>query len=338
VYDDANTGRKRKETNAMAFFEKITASLAVGAALLLVILALPGHALDLYKVEGRDAVLLCDPGLVPEGRQVLSQYSAVKKGLEAAFRWEVDFRPVIVLVGDRRAFQDMAGNSAYVAYAIPDRQVMVIDRTRMSERPFTLEITLKHELCHLLLHRYMGGTDIPRWLDEGVAQWISEGIPELAATPRESLLTGAALTGSLLSLESLSRSFPQDEGRLALAYEESRSVVEYITKNYGRNGVLNLLEALRKGATLEDAVEVTLLTTLPGLEKRWQKEQLGFMALLAYLSIHLYTIIFVLAGLLTFWAWVRLMLRKRRMRREPDEEEEGDLPPPEGPFPPPRKG
>jgi hypothetical protein len=316
--------------------------MARGAALLLVILALytlPCHALELQKIEDADAVLLCDPGLVPEGRQVLSLYSTVKKGLEAAFRWEVDFRPVIVLVGNRRTFQDMAGNAAFVAYAIPEKLVMVIDRSRMDERPFTLEITLKHELCHLLLHRRMRKADMPRWLDEGVAQWISEGIPELAAVPRESLLTGAALAGSLLSLESLDQSFPQDEGRLALAYEESRSVVEYIIRIYGRNGVLNILEALRKGASLEDAVEVSLMVTLPVLEKRWQKEQLGLTALLAYLSINLYTILFALAAFLTFWAWVRLILRKRRMRRESDkEEEEDDLPPPEAPFPPTRAG
>lgn len=315
----------------MAFGTKVSAALKWGSTLLLfILLALPGHALELSKIEGRDAVVLCDPRLAPEARDVLSLYSAVKNGLEATFHWGVDFRPMIVLVGDRRAFQDMAGNAAFVAYAIPDKLVVVIDRTRMNERPFSLEITLKHELCHLLLHRRMGSADMPRWLEEGVAQWISEGIPELAATPRESLLAGAALSGTLLSLESLRSFFPQEEGRLALAYEESRSIVEFIIRDYGKNGVLNILEAMRKGATLEDAVEVSLMVTLPGLEKKWQKEQLGPAALLAFFAVHLYTIIFVLAAVLTFWAWIRLVVRKRRMRDEPDEEE---APPPEDGHP-----
>jgi hypothetical protein len=292
--------------------------------------ALPGHALELSRLEGRDAVVLCAPRLVPEARKVMALYAVIKKGLEITFRWKVDFRPAIVLVGDHGAFLDMAGSPSFVAYAIPEKLAIVIDLTRMSGNPFTTEITLKHELCHLLLHRRMGNTDMPKWLDEGIAQWISEGIPELAATPGESLLTSAALSGSLLSLESLDRSFPRDGGRLALAYEESRSVVEYIVKNYGRDGILNLLESLRKGATLDDAVQVALMVTLPELEKSWQKEQLGLTALLAYLAVHLYTILFALAAVLTFWAYLRSLVRKRRMKDEP---EDGDDPAPMGPSP-----
>jgi hypothetical protein len=305
-----------------------------GAVLFLLVFlslpALPCHALEMSRIEGRDAVVLCDPRLVPAARDILGLYAVTKKGLEATFFWQIDFRPMIVLVGERGVFQDMAGNQSFVAYAIPEKQVIVIDHTRMDEHPFTLEITLKHELCHLLLHRRMENTDMPKWLDEGIAQWISEGIPELVTTPRESQLTSAALSGSLLSLESISRSFPQDEGRLALAYEESRSMVEYIIKNYGRNGVLNILEALRKGASLNDAVQVSLMATLPDLEKAWQKEQLGLTALLAYLAVHLYTILFVLAAVLTFWAWVRARLRKRRMKDEP---EDTDGQPPTGVAP-----
>lgn len=297
---------------------------------LIALAPLPCRALELSRIEGPGAVVLCEPRLVPEGRVVLGLYPSVRKGLEAAFGWEVDFRPVIVLAGTRKTFRDMAGNDSFVAFAIPGRQVIAIDHTRMGEHPFTLEITLRHELCHLLLHRRMGGTGMPRWLDEGIAQWISGGIPELAAIPRESLLTSAALTGSLLSLASLDRSFPRDDRGLALAYGQSRSVVEYIVRNYGRNGVLNILEAMRKGADLQGAIEVSLMLTPLELEKAWRSEQLGLTALLAYLAVHLYTILFLLAALLTFWGYIRAVLRKRRLREEPEDAPGQD---PNGPQP-----
>lgn len=61
------------------------------------------------------------------------------------------------------------------------------------------------------------------------------------------------------------------------------------------------------------------MLTLPGLEKAWRSEQLGLTALLASLALHLYTILFLLAALLTFWGYVRAVLRKRRLREEPED-------------------
>ncbi|HNY65983.1 MAG TPA: peptidase MA family metallohydrolase [Deltaproteobacteria bacterium] len=299
---------------------------------LLLAASLPGHTEELARLEGRDVAVLCAPGLIPEAREVVRLYPSIRRDLEAAFRWEIDFRPVIVLVGERGVFRQMAGHEAFVAYAVPDEQVMVIDLTRMRQRPFTLEITIRHELCHLLLHRYMGSTDMPKWLDEGIAQWISEGVPELVTPARDSLLTQAALAGSLPRLESLSRSFPRDGQGLALAYGQSRSVVEYIVNNYGRNGVLNLLESLRRGASFEDAVEATLLEEMPEIEQGWRDGLLGPAAVIAYLVAHLYTILFILAALLTVWAYIRFLARKRRLRDEPEDEAGGPTDPHAGTY------
>lgn len=284
------------------------------------------HARELARVETPDAAVICDQSLVPAAKQVITMYSALKDELEATFLWEIDFKPVIVLLGERQEFQQMAGHRSYVAYALPQKKLIVIDYSRMHEKPFALDVTLKHELCHLLLHRHIEN-GLPKWLDEGVAQWISDGISEIVSPRNESLLTQAALSGSLLRLENISGSFPGDERRLILAYEQSRSIVDYIIENYGKNGLLNILESMRKGTDHQDAIGLTLMISYSELERRWQEDQQSMTAVLAYFATNLYTIIFILAALITFLIYIRLLIRKRRLQDEPGEDEE--LPPPE---------
>lgn len=282
------------------------------------------HAQELSRVEGHGVTVLCEQPLASAAREVITLYSPLKAELEATFLWEIDFKPIVVLIGQRGAFQQMSGHRSFVAYAIPQKELIVVDYTRMNENPFTLEMTIKHELCHLLLHRYMGKTDMPKWLDEGIAQWISEGIPEIITHGRPSMLTHAAFADRLPKLESIAHSFPQDVQGLTLAYEQSRSIVEFIVENYGKNGILNILETMRKGAGYREAILISLMISYPELEKRWQQDQQSLMAVLSYFAVNLYTIIFVLAALLTFLIYIRSAIRKRRLREEPEDE---DLPP-----------
>ena len=113
-------------------------------------------------------------------------YPDLKAELEETIGWKIDFKPGIVLVKDNNTFQKMSGSSLIVAYALPDQGIIVIDYSRMKTDPFTLEATIKHELCHLLLHENIGSEKLPRWLDEGVAQWASGGLADIVMEKRSS--------------------------------------------------------------------------------------------------------------------------------------------------------
>jgi MFS family permease len=189
----------------------------------------------------------------------------------------------------------------------------------MNTEPFTLGTTLKHELCHLLLSRFIQTTRLPRWLDEGVCQWASGGLAELVTGSRKSVLAWAALSGSFIALNALSLNFPQDEQSLALAYEESRSVVEYIVSRFGKNGILNILDAMKNGQGVTDAVSMSLGMSIWELERQWQGSQRRWTAVIAALVANLYTILFVFGALLTMAVYIRLVIRKRRFK---DEEED----------------
>lgn len=126
------------------------------------------YAGDLHVLEEKHVTVAFDPSLRSAAKEVADMYPQLKAALERHIGWELNLIPSVVLIKDRKVFQRMAESPLTVAFAVPARNLVVIDHTRMLVRPFSLENTLKHELCHLLLHHHIRGHDFPRWLDEGV--------------------------------------------------------------------------------------------------------------------------------------------------------------------------
>lgn len=290
------------------------------------IIVSPLYAQGMFSIQSPVVTVVYDEPLEFAANDVIDMYPGIKKELESALLWQVDFIPTVVLIGTQEKFLDMAGTSTYVAYAIPNKNIMVIDYSRMNMTPFTLRITLKHELTHLLLHRYITDVHLPKWLDEGVAQWISDGVAEIVPGRKGSVLQWATLTGRFLRLGSISRHFPNDRRDITLAYEQSKRVVEYIIAEYGVNGILNILQAMKNGNEADRAVTMSLMISIDDLEKAWQQKQRSPATLLAYMAANIYTMVFIFAALLTFILYLRAMIRKRRMM----DQEDGDddyLPP-----------
>ncbi len=280
----------------------------------------PVHARNISAIETEVATVLFDKTLEPVAQEVLILYPAIRRELEDILYWDVDFRPSIVLVGRHDHFLQMSGHSSYVAYAVPEKFLIVIDYSRMNTRPFTLRTTLKHELCHLLLHRHITRVHLPKWLDEGIAQWVSGGIAEIATERDGSARRWAALTGRSIRLEALSYHFPQDERDLTLAYDQSREVIEYIIKTYGINGVLNILEAMRTGAGANEAISMSLMMSVDELERQWLKDRQSWERAFSYLAANTYTVIFILAALITTGVYLRAVIRKKRYRDQETDE------------------
>ena len=196
---------------------------------------------------------------------------------------------------------------------------MVIDNTRMATSPFTLPDTMKHELCHLLLHFYIKDEQLPRWLDEGICQWASDGLADIIMDNRRALLPAAILSEQYFDFAQLERRFPQEKNGLILAYEQSKSVVEYMSRTYGPQGVLDLLESLRQGYAFESAVEMSFGVTWEQLENQWREHLKTNINWFTYLSRHLYEILFVSAALLTILAYIRRVFKKRAYAREAED-------------------
>ncbi len=279
------------------------------------------HAAQRGTLGEKGVIVLFDEPLRVAAEQAATLYPALKKELENTLARPVNFRPTVLLVKESERFQRMAGTNLIVAFAIPEKNLMVIDYSKTRTDPFSIETTMKHELCHLLLHNHIKEATLPKWLDEGICQWVSDGISEIIMTQKRSVLDEAILSGRYISIRALTGRFPRDERYLVLAYEESKSVVEYMISSFGKEAVLSVLNYLEEGAEMDEALMRGLSISLDELESRWHHHLRRRITWVTYLINHLYEILFFLAAMAMIYGFIRGLMKKRAYRDE--EEEDG---------------
>ncbi len=277
-------------------------------------------AADPSVLQAEQVVVVFEEPLRSVAEKIAMRYPSIKRDLEDTFQWPVDFRPTLVLVRSGEQFQKIAGTDLIVAFAVPQKKLMVIDYSKMNTSPFTLGSTLKHELCHLLLHHYIDRQRLPKWLDEGICQWASDGIVEVIMGSDRSVLARAGLRGRYFPMRVLDTRFPGDKASLQLAYAQSKSFVNFISREYGRDAVLNLLNNLRYGLTFENAIQQSLSISFKDLEREWLDHLKRKNTWFTYLTIHVYEFLFVFGAVILVIGFVRAMIKKRRYRDEEDEE------------------
>lgn len=134
-----------------------------------------------------------------------------------------------------------------------------------------LEQVLDHELVHVLVGRAFGGRPVPRWLQEGLAQYYAG---ELGPRTAE-VLTRAAGTGALLPLRRIAAGFPADALGAQLAYAQTADFVAFLAQRAGGGpegdaALRKLLAAGQRGALLSDAVVAATGQSLELTESQWR--------------------------------------------------------------------
>jgi hypothetical protein len=287
----------------------MTSKTALSLIFLFILPCRLGYAEHTRVIQTDEVVVVFEQSLRGVARDVVARYPAIKAELENILNWSVDFRPTVALTVDRQQFEKITGSRFVVAYAVPHRNLLVIDYSRMDR---DLAAMMKHELCHLVLHNKIKDGELPRWLDEGVCQWVSDGIAEILMSRKGAVLETAVLSKRLIHLRALERHFPEDEKSLLLAYEESKSIVEFIDHQFGRDGILELLGYLQDGHQLDEAVVKSLSMPFAELQRRWQSHLREKITWFTYLAKNMYGLLFFLGALITIAGFVRVVLKKRR--------------------------
>ena len=162
-----------------------------------------------------------------------------------------------------------------------------------------IHATFRHELAHVLLHRALGGAQVPRWFSEGFAilkarEWSFQ---------RVQTLTRAALTGSLIGVSELERGFPRGAHKVSIAYAQAVSFVAFLMDE-DRAAFKQLMATLRTGTPFRRALDEAYRRPLSELEARWHAS-LG----------HSYRFIPLLTGGSTLWVITTLIFLLSYMRR-----------------------
>lgn len=131
---------------------------------------------------------------------------------------------------------------------------------------YDLKKTFIHELTHILLgSTFRSDEDIPRWLNEGVAMYVSREW----SFNRISTITQAVLTDSLLPLSEITRTFPRQRKDVELAYCQSFYLISFMIAKYGREKFHNFIQYYSKERMFEEALLKIYGINLHRLEKSW---------------------------------------------------------------------
>jgi hypothetical protein len=285
--------------------------------LLLWFLPLSSDAFELEEYQGPGVVIQFEPQFRKGAMRLASDYPKTRTAVELKLGWRMPNSPVVVL-RTHDAFQEVAGNELVTAFAQPTRNLVVIDYSKMGRFPSDLNDTLVHELVHLVLHHNIDSASLPKWLDEGVAQWVSGGVADIMYTGGKDLFRKAVLSNSLIPLAELTSGFPERPNGLILAYEQSKSFTEFIVRQYGEEKLRLLMWHLQKHGKIEAAVNETFGVSLDSIEQAWKKDLSGGTSWIAYTADHLPWLLFSLAAFITVAGYI---LAKRRLRNYRDEEE-----------------
>jgi len=279
-------------------------------------------------------VVRFDEPLLSAAREVIRIYPGIRAELERELGFSTVFRPEVILMKDSASFRKTAESDLVTAFALPQKNLMVIDYARMHTHPFTLGTTLKHELCHLELHYHIRDRKLPRWFDEGICQWATGGLAEIMTDGNRSVLRDATLSSRIIGIRRLSELFAGGGRDLLLAYEESKSIIEYIEKEFGATGIRGIVKHMAEGDQLEDAVQKSLMISLDQLEERWRSSLVEKTSWFSYVGDNIYEILFLFGALLTLFGFVRMLNRKRAYKDEDEEPWDDDggeqNPPPSG--------
>jgi len=132
--------------------------------------------------------------------------------------------------------------------------------------------TVPHELTHLVFDTAVHNPYHypPRWLNEGVATYLTEGFSPWLRTSVEA----AADAVRLMPLTALVVQFPTTYERFALAYAESTSAVDYLVREKGTDALVALVNSYADGVTDDEAFMAAVGTDVAGFEAAWL-ESLG---------------------------------------------------------------
>jgi hypothetical protein len=131
-----------------------------------------------------------------------------------------------------------------------------------------LESTVRHEVCHAVLHLRYPGRIIPRWLDEGLA--VCQELPVEQQRQLTPLLRAPRRfsTRQLLGLTE----YPREIG---LFYAQSYSLVDFLIQRHGEAELLRFLETSFQVGQENALRQVLGYATVEELDQQWGQSRIA---------------------------------------------------------------
>lgn len=152
---------------------------------------------------------------------------------------------------------------AFVSYSqrgADFEQELVVNLGELARFPTNIDTVFYHEMTHAVLNDAVGGQAtfrIPRWLQEGLALYVSgEGDSRVEAAAGQ---LRRSLAHTLL--------FDLDGATYANAYPQYYLAVKYIIEKHSINALQGLVRELIEGKSIKEAIQDVTSLTWPQFEK-----------------------------------------------------------------------
>jgi len=158
--------------------------------------------------------------------------------------------------------QEWTGGVAFTEYGVVALGVNV-DSLIWGKR------SLAHELAHLVTYQMTFNPygDLPTWLDEGLSMYAEGDL----RSDLQSILNQAISGDNLISVRSLSGSFPAKTEEAGLYYAQSYSLVDFLIHGYDKDRMLQLLSVFKEGSSYDDALLEVYGFDMDDLNDLWRQ-------------------------------------------------------------------
>jgi tetratricopeptide (TPR) repeat protein len=190
------------------------------------------------------------------GRMVLDALERSRASLVSQLGFEPE-EPVIVILYPRRSYREMGG--PHWSAGLFDGKIRM-PVGGLSQVDQQIRDTLQHELVHAFIHA-RSGESAPRWLHEGVAQYMEGTRVEDG---------GQLLARALADGSSFEHCLPTAQCDVRIFYPAAASLVDYLIQLRGVGGIRDLLSALREGGDIDASLMKVLGKDEGTLISEWE--------------------------------------------------------------------
>jgi len=178
--------------------------------------------------------------------------------------WTWDKKCKIHLYSSLEEYQEAANQPRWSGAAAYPKERLIIT---FLGKPDFFETILPHEMAHLIFREFVGyKTDLPLWLDEGIACLQEKSNRELYLRIAKILVK----TSVFIPLEKLTEIRREGLVMQDVFYAESASVVQFLLKEYGNEKFVDYCRKLRDNRNWKvSLIEVYGFKNLSEMNEKW---------------------------------------------------------------------
>jgi hypothetical protein len=259
-----------------------------------------------------------------------SHMAAVSEKLREKIIADVGYAPAekthIVLAPTLEDFQKAQPGRQQVplwaaAVAYPGLNLMILRSPRaVKGGRLDYHTVFIHEYTHIVLGRALQHRDVPRFLAEGIAMYVSSEWH----FSRMAVLTKAALTDRIIPLQQLTHGFPDDLAAAELAYAQSFMFISFLIDRFGGSSFQQFIRDYSQSGDLKHSLLKMTGMDLFSLEKEWiayVKRRVSWIPLITSA-----TTLWFLATLVFIYGYYRKKRRTAAMLKMWEEQEKLEYP------------